>query len=197
LITRARNTIVSFFMRSDCTHLMFIDSDIDFHPEDVIKMTRNNKDVSVGAYPLKHLIKKEGKSDQASFNYSINLLKESIGVENGMMEIEYGATGFMMIRRNVIETMIEKYPELKYVNDIPNGGEYKREDFHALFDCVIDEKTKRYLSEDYTFCKRWRDIGGKIFMDVTINLSHIGTKTFDGSIYMKYVEDGIFKPQNN
>ena len=193
LITRARNTIVSFFLRSDCTHLMFIDADIDFHPEDVIRLAKHNKDVVVGAYPLKFLNKVQGKSDQACFNYSVNLLKQTVKVEDNLMEIEYGATGFMMIRRNVIEKMIEKYPEFKYINDVPINGEFKKEDYYALFDCVIDKETQRYLSEDYAFCKRWRDIGGQIFMDMTINLSHIGTKTYDGSIYMKFVEEGIFK----
>lgn len=193
LITRARNTIVSFFLRSDCTHLMFIDADIDFHPEDVLQMIKHDKDVVVGAYPLKHLVRQEGKSDQACFNYSVNLLKKTVPVTNNLMEIEYGATGFMLIKRNVLETMIEKYPEFKYINDVPINGEYKREDYYALFDCVIDPETKRYLSEDYAFCKRWRDIGGQIYLDLTVNLTHIGTKTYDGSIYMKFAENGTFK----
>lgn len=194
LITRARNTIVSFFLRSDCTHLMFIDSDIDFHPEDVIKLARHTEDIVVGAYPIKHLVRQEGKSDVACLKYAVNLLKTPVPVINNLMEIEYGATGFMMIHRNVIETMIEKYPELKYQNDVPINGEFKREDFHALFDCVIDKESNRYLSEDYTFCKRWRDIGGKIFMDISVNLSHIGTYVYDGSILMKFIEEGIFTP---
>jgi len=193
LITRARNTIVSYFLKSDCTHLMFIDSDIDFHPEDVIKMARTDKDVLVGAYPLKYLIPQEGKSDQACFDYSVNLLQQTVSIEKNIMEILYGATGFMIIRRDVIEKMIEKYPELEYISDF-NNSDYKSK-CHALFDCIIDPETKRYLSEDYTFCKRWRDMGGKIHLDVTINLTHIGTKTYDGSIYMKFIESGIFKPK--
>lgn len=194
LITRARNTIVTFFLRSDCTHLMFIDADIDFHPQDVIKLLLHEKDIIVGAYPLKNLVRKEGKSDQASFNYSVNLLKESVEIKDDVMEIEYGATGFMMIKRNVIEQMIEKYPELKYTNDVPMKDEFKKEDYYALFDCVIDPETKRYLSEDYTFCKRWRDIGGKIYLDMRINLSHIGNYSYDGSIWMKFQESGSYHP---
>lgn len=193
LITRARNTIVSFFLRSDCTHLIFIDSDIDFHPEDVIKLIKHNKDVVVGAYPLKHLHKIDGKSEQACFNYSVNLLNETTKVENNLIEIEYGATGFMMIRRNVIESMIQNYPEFQYINDVAINGEYKNEVYYSLFDCIIDMETKRYLSEDYTFCKRWRDMKGHIFMDITVNLSHIGTKVYDGSIYMKFIEEGNIK----
>lgn len=196
LITRARNTLVSYFLRSDCTHLMFIDADIEFHAEDVIEMLTRNKDFVVGAYPHKSLIKIDGYSDQACFNYSINMKKETVSVENSLMEIEYGATGFMMLKRNVLTTMIEKYADLKYVNDVAVNEELGKE-YYALFDCIIDPDSKRYLSEDFTFCKRWRDIGGKIYLDLCVNLTHIGVKKYDGSIFIKFTETGILRMADN
>lgn len=190
LITRARNSLVSYFLKSDCTHLMFIDADIEFHAEDVLSLLNHDKDIIVGAYPHKSLVKKEGLSDQACFDYAVNMLKKDVRVENGVMEVQYGATGFMMIKRDVLEKMIAHYPETKYVNDIKLRDEFGEERY-ALFDCIIDPDSKRYLSEDYTFCKRWTDMGGKIHVDIMVNLSHFGIKSYDGSFLMKLKENGL------
>lgn len=190
LITRARNILVSHFLESDCTHMMFIDADIEFHAEDVLLLLSHDKDLIVGAYPHKSLTKQEGLSDQACFNYAINMIQDNIEINHGVMEIKYGATGFMMMTRSMLNDMIKYYPETKYINDMVVGDEYKKE-YHALFDCIIDPESKRYLSEDYTFCKRWRDMGGKIYADISINLTHIGTKMYHGSFFMKLKESGV------
>jgi len=193
LITRARNTLVYHFLSSECTHLMFIDADIAFHAEDVLQMLNHDKDLIVGAYPHKNLIKKEGLSDQACFQYAVDLKKQTEhGIVDGLVEIDYGATGFMMMKRSVITTMIDKYPETKYISDMDVAGEFQKE-FHALFDCVIDPEKQRYLSEDYTFCKRWREIGGTLYLDINVNLTHIGTKMYDGSYLMKLAETGALQ----
>ncbi len=199
LVTRARNVLVAYFLQSDFTRLMFIDADIEFQVEDVIKLIAHNKEVAVGAYPKKGVnwqrIRESVKqTDQpfddkaiASFgsDYAINFKfinreAKQIAIENGLIRLHDGATGFMMIKREVIQKMIEKYPELKYNNDLNTPPELNPH-FYAFFDTMIDPKDKRYLSEDYTFSRRWQDIGGEIWLDPSISLNHYGSFNFQGN----------------
>ena len=199
LVTRARNVLVAYFLQSNFTRLMFIDADIEFQVEDVIKLIAHNKDVAVGAYPKKGVnwqriresvkASDEAYPDQqiASFgsDYAINfkfINRESkqIAIENGLIRLHDGATGFMMIKREVIDKMIEAYPDLKYNNDLNTPPELNPH-FYAFFDTMIDPKDKRYLSEDYTFSRRWQDIGGEIWLDPSISLNHYGSFNFQGN----------------
>jgi hypothetical protein len=199
LVTRARNVLVAYFLQSDFTRLMFIDADIEFQVEDVIKLIAHNKEVAVGAYPKKGVnwqriresvrLKDEGYSDQqiASFgsDYAINFKflnrdTKQIAIENGLIRLHDGATGFMMIKREVIDKMIVHYPELKYNNDLNTPPELNPH-FYAFFDTMIDPKDKRYLSEDYTFSRRWQDMGGEIWLDPSISLNHYGSFNFQGN----------------
>lgn len=199
LVTRARNVLVAYFLQSNFTRLMFIDADIEYQVEDVIKLIAHNKDVAVGAYPKKGVnwqrIRESVKqTDQplddkaiASFgsDYAINFKflnreQKQIAIENGLIRLHDGATGFMMIKREVIDQMIEKYPELKYNNDLNTPPELNPH-FYAFFDTMIDPKDKRYLSEDYTFSRRWQDIGGEIWLDPSISLNHYGSFNFQGN----------------
>jgi hypothetical protein len=89
--------------------------------------------------------------------------------------------------------MVETFPELKYNNDVTgyfNGS--NNEQFYAFFDCIIDDKSKRYLSEDYAFCQRWLQLGGEIWVDLLCDLSHLGSYNFRGS-YLKTIEKHISK----
>jgi len=199
LVTRARTVLVAYFLQSDFTRLMFIDADIEFQVEDVIKLIAHNKDVAVGAYPKKGVnwqrIRESVKAtsdpytDQqiASFgsDYAINFKfvnreAKQIAIENGLIRLHDGATGFMMIKREVIDKMIVQYPELKYNNDLNTPPELNPH-FYAFFDTMIDPKDKRYLSEDYTFSRRWQDMGGEIWLDPSISLNHYGSFNFQGN----------------
>lgn len=199
LVTRARNVLVAYFLQSNFTRLMFIDADIEFQLEDVIKLIAHDKDVVVGAYPKKGVnwqrIRESvrGTHDSlddkqiASFgsDYAINFKfinrdAKQIAIENGLIRLHDGATGFMMIKREVIDKMIEAYPELKYNNDLNTPKELDPH-FYAFFDTMIDPKDKRYLSEDYTFSRRWQDIGGEIWLDPSISLNHYGSFNFQGN----------------
>ena len=83
--------------------------------------------------------------------------------------------------------MKEAYPNLKYTSDqIINNERFSSENCYAFFDCIIDEKSNRYLSEDYAFCRLWQKIGGKIFADVTSPLTHYGTYPFKGNVWTKF-----------
>ena len=200
LVTRARNVLVAYFLQSNYTRLFFIDADIEFQVEDVLKLIAHNKEVCVGAYPKKgvnwqrirdSVLRKstEEISDRdiaaAGSDYAINFkfvnrdLKQ-IAIENGVIKLHDGATGFMMIKREAIDKMIAAYPELKYNNDL-NTPPDLQDFFYAFFDTMIDPKDKRYLSEDYTFSRRWQDIGGDIWLDPTISLNHFGSFNFQGN----------------
>lgn len=204
LITRGRNTLTSFFMENkDATHLFFIDADIEFQPEDLLRMVAYDKPIVVGAYPKKAVnwnsIIEAARRDETetadtieghSSNYVVNFdfLKDEDGnrtsqvqiVEN-LVKLKDAGTGFMCIRKDVIQQMFDKHPELKYANDI--NVDMKFEPFmYALFDCIIDPVSRRYLSEDYTFCRRWQDMGGDVWLDPRTALNHVGHYTFRGNI---------------
>ena len=203
LVTRARNVLVAYFLASDYTHLMFIDADIEFQTEDILKLYAHKKDVVVGAYPKKgvawdkiraNLTDPANKSkelsdrDMASFgsDYAINFKfvdkeTKTIGVENGLIKLHDAGTGFMMISREAILKMIKAYPELKYNNDVNIANADLKDHFYALFDTMIDPIDRRYLSEDYTFCRRWQEIGGDVWLDPSISLNHYGHFCFQGN----------------
>jgi hypothetical protein len=203
LVTRARNVLVAYFLASDYTHLMFIDADIEFQTEDILKLYAHKKDVVVGAYPKKGVAwdkirsnltdpankdKNLSDRDMASFgsDYAINFKfvdkeTKTIGVENGLIKLHDAGTGFMMISREAILKMIKAYPELKYNNDVNIANADLKDHFYALFDTMIDPVDRRYLSEDYTFCRRWQEIGGDVWLDPSISLNHYGHFCFQGN----------------
>lgn len=211
LITRGRNNIVASFMANPIyTHLFFIDGDIEWRPEDVLKLVNANKGIVGGAYPKKNYFWRKLLDKQTREALGINLdtiseqelkyklldyvmnLSEDQSIINNLIKVRHIGTGFMLIQRNVIESMIRQYPATKYYDDI--GMLTKEEDqyAYALFDCIIEQG--HYLSEDYTFCKRWTDMGGAVYLDVTIGLSHCGTHKFEGSFFSRYGLQRLLQP---
>ena len=204
LVTRGRNTLNSFFMEnSSATHLFFIDADIEFNPEDILRMVAYDKPVVVGAYPKKALnwtsIISAARADDSeteetieghSSNYVVNFdfLKDKDGnntpqvqIEDNLVKLKDAGTGFMCIKKEVIQQMFDAHPEMKYVNDI--NVDQKFEPFmYALFDTVIDPDSRRYLSEDYMFCRTWQNMGGTVYLDPRTALNHVGHYTFRGNI---------------
>jgi len=201
LVTRARNVLLAYFLNSDYTHLMFVDADIEFQVDDILKLWMHDKDVAVGAYPKKGVnwshIKEAilldpsqnhspGQIGALGSDYAINFQfidkhKKQVGVENGLIKLHDAGTGFMMIKREAILKLIKEYPEIKYNNDVQMGGVDLKDNFYALFDTMIDPVDKRYLSEDYTFCRRWQKMGGDIWLDPSISLNHYGSFCFQGN----------------
>jgi hypothetical protein len=170
LVCRARNSLVAkmLYFEPKSTHLMFIDADIGFEPEEIFKLVLADKDVSGGLYPKKAL----------PISYVVNRVPNA-EKQGNLVEVMNLGTGFMLIKREVLEKMIAAHPELHYQDNIgldPKYAPFK----YALFDTEIDPDTKEYLSEDYLFCKRWREMGGKIWADLSISLNHIGYYTFRG-----------------
>ena len=201
LVTRARNVLLAYFLSSDYTHLIFVDADIEFKVEDLLKLYVHDKDVIVGAYPKKgvnwdHIrtgvrtdpnkpltgdqVAALGSDYALNFKFS-NKENKTVSVKSGLIELHDAGTGFMLIKRDVILKMIENYPELKYNNDVQMGGVDLKDNFYALFDTMIDPIDRRYLSEDYTFCRRWQAMGGEIWLDPSISLNHYGSFCFRGN----------------
>ena len=100
---------------------------------------------------------------------------------------KYAATGFMLIKKEAILKIIEKFPNIKYKNDIDSYEQYG-DNFYNLFPCEINPETKKYESEDYGFSRLWRETGGEIFIEKSAELIHYGWKGFSGNIseQMKY-----------
>lgn len=165
LIHKARNSIIKSFLEdTTATHLMFIDADMGWEPDSVVRLLSHGKEV-VGAAGIR-------KEDPISFCYRPHESRQ-ICNETGCWRVEAIGTGFLMIARTAIEKMIAAYPQLKYVDA-------KGNEFHALFYNELADG--RDWSEDYTFCKRWGAIGGEIWMDPVIALDHVGNKTWSGSV---------------
>jgi len=186
LIPRARQNIVAQFMETaEATHLLFIDADIGFEPEQVFRLLSFNSDMSAAIYPTKRIdwdkvraAAQSGKAnlDKAALSYVMEFvpLKEA-ALKNGFAKVRFAGTGFLMIKRDVIVRMVERYPELKYSRE--NRAEDSLKDSpwrYALFNCIIDTTTGVYLSEDFSFCRRWTDMGGEIWADLQSRLTHTG-----------------------
>ena len=192
LITRARNFIVSQFLDgSQFTHLLFIDADIGFDPAAVGRYLKADKDILAGIYPIKHLDPEairglpSGRSIATTLNYATKLLETEIPDADGFIRAEYAATGFMLIKRHVLEKMTAAHPELKYERSFTKGG--GGTNLYALFDTSLNREEGIYLPEDYTFCNRWRAMGGEIWVDVRSKFTHVGTFEYHGD-FAAYME---------
>ena len=204
LITRARNYCVDEFLRSNCTHMIFIDSDIGFHVNDVFALLAlqladpENIDIITGPYPKKSIswekiskAVKMGHADENPFalenfvgDYVFNPAKgvTEFRVDQPVEVLEAG-TGFMCIPRATFEKYEEAYPEYKYLPDhIRTDAFDGSREIMAYFDCIIDPESKRYLSEDYMFCQNVRKAGMKVWMCPWMELKHMGSYIFGGSL---------------
>jgi hypothetical protein len=195
LIPRSRNSLVAGFLDTpDATHLMFIDGDIGFEPEALGRMLAFDADVVAGAYPVKNIDWAKAAKASAGGSATIEEMKTAglhyVGVprpegqcevRDGFVTADYVGTGFMLIRRAALERMIAAYPETKYriMHTYPPAAQSNH--LYGLFDCMIEPETRAYLSEDFTFCHRWRKIGGTIWLDTRSRLKHVGSYEFQGS----------------
>jgi glycosyltransferase involved in cell wall biosynthesis len=207
LITRARNYCVDEFMRSDCTHLLFIDSDIAFNPQDVIALLALQSDDStydvIGApYPKKCITWEKIKQavDKGVADENPNALEDYVGdfVFNPVLNVgesqreirldepadvlEIG-TGFMMIRRKTFEMFNNAFPDNSYKPDHVRTKHFDgTREIMMYFQAEIDPKSKRYLSEDYWFCQKIREIGGHVYICPWMHLQHAGYYNFGGKL---------------
>jgi hypothetical protein len=203
LITRARNYCADEFMRSDATHMIFLDSDIGFNPQDVIALLALQDDDSpydvIGApYPKKCISWEKVKQavDKGIADEDPNVLEKFVGdyvfnPKGDQKEIPIGqpvevreiGTGFMMIRRKTFEKYTEVFSELHYKPDhIRTAAFDGSREIMAFFDCIIDPESKRYLSEDYMFCYNVQKAGMKVWFCPWMQTQHVGMYVFGGSL---------------
>lgn len=168
LIPRARNRILADFMESGCSHLMFIDADIGFEARDVLRLVAHDKPVVGATY---------AKKDRARYAPALLPLPGPVfqREDDGLVEVQALPGGFMMLKRDTVAQLRGAFNDLWYWD---HHGDAQRR-VHDLFGCYTDAE-RHYLSEDYAFCQRWRQIGGQVFVDPYISLTHNGTTTFDG-----------------
>jgi len=200
LVTQGRNLCVAEFLnhKDKYDYLLFIDSDISFKSETIFKMIDADKDIIACPYPMKmfetekmwkkiketDMVKSEKDLLSSGYMYPIKIGENKLIVDKGVMEVTHAPTGCMLIKRNVIDKLIAKHPELEiYQPTVINGKETKKENFYNLFDTLHDPETKRYFGEDFGFCQRWTDIGGKVYVYVMDHISHIGDHEYCGRFY--------------
>lgn len=196
LIQRARNSLAHAFLKTDCTHLLFIDADLRFDGAGVYKMLESDKDIICGIYPKKEInwysvkaaVERGVPEDQLKHHtgsWVINLVDYAASASvktDEPFEIWAGGTGMMLIKREVFEKLKEVTPT--YCNDMVDlaGSLKDKERIYNFFSISIEEGTERLLSEDYFFCLEWRKIGGKVYAAPWMTPGHIGTYIFEGQL---------------
>ena len=211
LITRARNYLVDEFLRSPYTHLMFIDSDINFNPQDILALATlandDDKPIIGAPYPKKCIAWEKvrnavdaGLADEnpqelekytGDFVFNPTEGTTQIKVDEPVEVMEIG-TGFMLVRREVFEAFREEYPQFSYKPDHNRSEHFDGSRYiHAFFDTVIDNEayagkgangSDRYLSEDYMFCQWARKLGFKTWLCPWMEVNHVGTYVFNGTL---------------
>ena len=192
LVTQARNNCVASFLKSDCTHFFFIDSDIGFEPEAVFRLLEKDEDVVLTPYAVKGF----------GANYALQFIvhfpdRENVKIgKDGFVEITAGPTGFMLIKREAFEKLKKAYPDKKTVNKqlVGNKVEIMDSDWYTFFETGIDPENG-YLGEDICFCKLWTAIGGKIYADAISELTHFGGHPFKGSLSLMFKPKPVDQPK--
>jgi len=196
LITRARNSLAHAFLKTDCTHLLFIDADIKFNAHEVLHMFEHDLDIICGIYPKKEInwaevqaaVKRDVPVDNLKHHtgsWVVNLVDYAGTVsvpQDQPLEVWAGGTGMMLIKREVFEKLGDVVPF--YVNDVVDlsNNNKPREQIKEFFATSIEPETGRLLSEDYHFCYIWRKLGGKIYAAPWMKLGHLGSYIFEGEL---------------
>jgi hypothetical protein len=195
LIQRARNALVHAFLKTEATHLMFIDADLKFQAQEVLPMLAADKEIICGIYPKKEIywpsVRKaiaNGVPDNELKHHTGSFVVNLVGYTGQVTvaadqpcEIWNGGTGFMLIKREVFEKL--KPTCRSYMNDVLDvSGNIGVERITEYFPVMIEEETERLLSEDYAFCKIARDAGIKVWGAPWVRLGHIGHYLFDGKL---------------
>lgn len=210
IVSRVRNGAIAEFMsQPNATHLLFLDSDIDFDPMTVIRMLKSGFPFTCAAYPKKTYPNADARlvdaRDLKSFHEAVldwNVVFEDEAVmrgtarpavtHNGFAKVLKTGAGLMLLQRKVVATMVERFKSLRYKDDIGNAGgsgyRYNTSGFggylYGLFDPFVDPKTDTFVGEDYAFCQRWVDeCGGEIWCDLSARLSHWGPHSYSGTLF--------------
>ena len=197
LITRARANLVTLD-DPQASHLLFVDADIGFTPDQVFRLIESGADVVAGVYPIKRVNWAKARRaldanrpdlPAASLDYVLEVDDpDQVVVVNGFARVRYAGTGFLMIRRHVLERMCAHpaYASLQFVREHSHDALAGSPNRFALFESMIDPASGTYLSEDFAFCKRWTDLGGEIWADLDSRLDHVGPSVFQGDVASQF-----------
>tara|TARA_R100001591_G_scaffold101304_1_gene108042 strand:- start:204 stop:986 length:783 start_codon:yes stop_codon:yes gene_type:complete len=206
LVTNGRNICVSDFMNSDCTHMLFLDSDIQIEADSIVTMINKNKQLLCIPYPLKTVkfdkmyamqkLKPDLNLEQMSMAgnvYPIRLADDqSIEFKDGICEITHSAAGCLLIQKKVFTKMIDKYPDLKIKQEIIVDNEKVfKPNLYNFFDTYFDKNNNLYYGEDFAFSRLWRNIGGKCYALITEYITHVGDYSYTGRLIDEMYPVGI------
>lgn len=195
LVTQGRNLCVSGFLDSDCTHMLFIDSDITFNYKMIERMLNYDKEVVLVPYPIKTFDNKKIKEAIKNgsdldpqllgnqYTLSVDDPRNVVVEQGGFIEVLRGPTGCMLIRRDVFDKLKKEYPEFEINQKTIIDGELKkRTNFYNYFDTYWDKKNKTYTGEDFFFCKLCRHAGIKMYALIDEYIEHYGEFAYTGRL---------------
>lgn len=195
LIQRARNVLLHRALKdSAITHILMVDADIGFDPQDVLRMLQLDVDFVCGAYSRKHIEWERvraavqasvGDIDEHASSTFVHGLDGLVDVnrmrDERLVEIRRAGTGFMLLRRSVFIRLMNSGVLATYRNRqiiLSDELAARGDRITAFFHCPLDPREDDLISEDYYFCDAWRSTGGKIYLAPWIRLSHVGTWNF-------------------
>lgn len=171
VVSRARNLLAQDMLESNCDFLMFIDSDINFEPDDIFRLMAWGSDPKKGIVAAVPRTRNENKVYIATLDYDENNDLTMNGM--GLVRAQRVATAFMLVRREVFVTMTEAHPEWQYYDTRSNRM------IPCLFDFQLTEEG--YMGEDFLFCDRARELGFEVWVDPSITLGHMGVQEYTGN----------------
>ncbi len=172
LIADARNKLVARFLASDCSDVVFIDSDLSWSPEDLLRLASFDVPFVAGVYQRK---------SRSKIDFAVKF-GPTIGMDaQRLMAVQRVGTGFMRLRRDCLERLVAANPGLR----LENPADPADPNLHALFDTDIVDG--QFVGEDFLFCDRWRAIGGQVLIDPAMNFGHHGAATYDEPL-LKYLQ---------
>ena len=173
LIHQARNYLTSVFLTTDFTHLLFVDSDVEFEPEAVLRMLVAKKDVICTPYRVKSM-------DVNQKMYTVELKKDARMEASDLIEITAGPTGIMLIYRDVFKKIIEKFPDLKIKNSVfPQPGP-DHEYYYNFFEFTFEDGYAAW--EDGSFCRLVEKLGFKLYANTASPTQHHGSYAWGGRV---------------
>jgi hypothetical protein len=204
LVTQGRNLCVANFLGdpNDPTHLLFIDSDIEFKFDTIMQILKFDKEVISVPYPMKCIswdqiwnrvqnktINSKDELMRAGHTFPVKMdnimdpVTKKVTINNGLVELSHAPTGCMLIKRQVFDKMIKAYPEDFIDQPTIINGEAKTNKFmYNFFDTVHDKASKKYYGEDFGFCKKWTEIGGKCYGYIQSDITHVGEYQYTGKL---------------
>ena len=213
LITQGRNLCVAEFLNTDFTHMLFIDSDIQFNTESIFKMLSKDQELLSIPYPMKNIqwdkVLNKWKDipdmnytqvSTAGNKYPVRLKdrEDDINCVNEMIELSHSMTGCMLIKREALKKMVTAYPELTIKQEtVVDGKIVIKPNLYNFFDTYYDKENKLYLGEDFAFSRLWTKIGGKCMALITEYITHVGEYQYSGRLIDEMITVGLDKPEKN